>query len=63
MYFCGQNPECVKFNSPWALAKAKQNVEQLYPVVGVLEMLEDSIRLLEEKVPFVVKGLSNFLRG
>ena len=33
-YFCGQHPECVRFDSEVALRRAKENVEKHYPVVS-----------------------------
>ncbi len=39
------------FGSPEALAKAKENVEKYFAVVGVLEWLDKSLEVLEHYVP------------
>ena len=57
-YFCGQHPECVSFNSAPALQEAKANIDQLYPVVAVLERMDESIMLVEEKLNKVFQGLT-----
>ena len=62
-YFCGQGSECVQFNNANALKRAKTNVEQLYPVVAVLEQLEDSLNLMEEKLPVFFKNLRRFRKS
>ncbi|XP_062864020.1 uronyl 2-sulfotransferase [Trichomycterus rosablanca] len=49
-YFCGQSYLCRK-PSLWALRKAKENVLKHYLLVGVLEELEDVLRLLERLLP------------
>ena len=38
-YLCGQEPYCMKIGDRRALRQAKRNVEQSFPVVGVLEEL------------------------
>ena len=38
-YLCGQEPYCIKIGDRRALRQAKRNVEQSFPVVGVLEEL------------------------
>ena len=37
---------------------AKINVDKHYTVVGVLEMWEDTLEVLENKLPFFFKGKS-----
>ncbi len=59
-YFCGQAQECHVLGSEWALQKAKDNVDRWYPVVGVLEDLEDTIAVLEHKIPSYFKGFTKF---
>ncbi|XP_044732111.1 uronyl 2-sulfotransferase-like [Chrysoperla carnea] len=56
-YFCGQDPECRILNNEWALQRAKNNVERYYPVVGVLEELNSTLRILESKLPYFFKGI------
>ena len=50
-YLCGQESFCREVGSREALARAKTNVEQAYPVVGVLEQLDASLRVLEARLP------------
>ena len=38
-YLCGQEPFCMIVGDQRALTQAKRNVEQSFPVVGVLEEL------------------------
>ena len=49
--------ECRNFASLWALDEAKKNVEQHFAVVGIYERLEESVSVLEEKLPEVFKGV------
>ncbi|XP_072051962.1 uronyl 2-sulfotransferase-like [Amphiura filiformis] len=49
-FFCGQHKDC-KFPSLWALNQAINNVEENYLFVGILEELEDSLRVLEKLLP------------
>lgn len=50
-YFCGQEPQCQHLNDPWALARAKQNIEQYYAVVGTLEQMNVTLQVLETVLP------------
>ena len=61
-YFCGQGLECVQFNNPNALQRAKANIEELYPVVGVLEMMHQTILTLMDELPEVTKGIYSLYR-
>ncbi|XP_017788708.1 PREDICTED: heparan sulfate 2-O-sulfotransferase 1-like [Habropoda laboriosa] len=54
--FCGQDPRCTEVNSKWALERAKTNIIEWYPVVGVLDCLEQSIDLFERKFPYFFRG-------
>ena len=56
MQFCGHEPFCVEFNGERALAKAKENVEKFYPVVGVLEDMNKTLRVFEAEMPQVFAG-------
>jgi len=51
IFFCGMDTDCVPFNSKVAIAKAKENVEKYYAVVGVLEDLNKTLTVLEHFVP------------
>ncbi|KAJ8917617.1 hypothetical protein NQ315_000100 [Exocentrus adspersus] len=55
-YFCGHDPRCMLLNNEWALQNAKSNVERYYPVVGVLEELNTTLEILEDKIPYFFKG-------
>ncbi|KAI4801975.1 hypothetical protein KUCAC02_019839 [Chaenocephalus aceratus] len=44
-YFCGQHPRCRE-PGVWALERAKQNVQENYLLVGILEELEDVLLLI-----------------
>ena len=48
-YFCGHDPRCTEHNSNWALDRAKENVERHFPVVAVLEMFEDSLKVMAQR--------------
>lgn len=50
-YFCGQEPACQFLNDPWAINKAKQNIEQYYAVVGTLEQINVTLQVLETVLP------------
>ena len=43
-------------DSDWALDRARENVEASYPVVGVLERLNETIQLLQAKYPKLFAG-------
>lgn len=55
-YFCGQDKRCLILNNPWALQKAKNNIERYYAVVGVVEELNITLRVLEASLPRFFKG-------
>ena len=46
----------VRFNNPDALELAKKNVEKFYSVVGVTELWDETLEVLENKLPFFFKG-------
>ena len=56
-YYCGQGLECVQFNNPLALQRAKKNIEQLYTVVGLIERFNDTVTLMERLMPELLPGL------
>ncbi|CAB0044342.1 unnamed protein product [Trichogramma brassicae] len=46
----------VERNNEWALEQAKKNVLQWYPVVGVLDNMNETIRCLEQTFPLFYEG-------
>ena len=56
-YFCGSAPECRTLRNKNALQKAKYNAEKYYSVIGILENLPLSWKLLELYLP---KYFQNF---
>lgn len=53
--FCGYDTVCSTA-SPAALLRAKENVKNHYLLVGVLEEIDDFVRVLEKLVPSVFSG-------
>ena len=47
---------CVHFDSLFALQRAKRNVESFYPVVGILEKMEDTLEVMEAVLPTIFVG-------
>ncbi|XP_076629951.1 uronyl 2-sulfotransferase [Colletes latitarsis] len=60
--FCGQDPRCSEINNKWALQRAKANIIEWYPVVGILDCMEQSINLLEHKFPYFFRGARQIYR-
>jgi len=58
-YLCGQEPYCMIVGDRRALRQAKRNVEQSFPVVGVLEELNTTLAILESELPSFFKGASH----
>ncbi|XP_067845441.1 uronyl 2-sulfotransferase a isoform X2 [Heptranchias perlo] len=56
-YFCGQHPKC-RDPGEWALQRAKDNMNENYLLVGILEELEDVLLLLERLLPHYFKDAS-----
>ena len=56
MAFCGHDPFCKSFNSARVLQRAKENMERSFPVVGVIENLNQTLQVLEHRLPNVFKG-------
>ena len=46
-----------------ALRRAKKNVEQVFPVVGVIEHLDSTLRLLERRLPRFFQGVRDLYYG
>ena len=55
---CGVHPSCNVVGSREALSRAKRNVERFFPVVGVLEMLEETLEVMEEAFPEFLGGIA-----
>ena len=51
MFFCGNEPDCIAFNSDKALKRAMGVVDKEYLVVGVLENLNESLLVFEKYLP------------
>ena len=49
--------ECPVHNSRWALNRAIENVEKHFPVVGVLEDLDVSLKLMQKALPQYFQGI------
>ncbi len=54
-YFCGFDPVCAEGGGPARraarLARAMENVERNYAVVGVMECMDTTIKVLEAFIP------------
>ena len=53
----------MEVGSKKALARAKTNVEQAYPVVGVLEQLDATLTVLETRLPQFFRGVPDLYYG
>ncbi|XP_018497330.1 uronyl 2-sulfotransferase [Galendromus occidentalis] len=60
-YFCGHHQKCMVVNDEWALEQAKKNIERYYDVVGLVEMLAETIAVLEKRLPQFFSGASEIL--
>ncbi|KAL6442988.1 hypothetical protein ACFW04_002766 [Cataglyphis niger] len=58
-HFCGQEPRCMERNNTWALERAKVNVIRWYPVVGILDYMEESLNALAVEFPYFFNGAIN----
>ena len=56
-YFCGMDVECPTHNSRWSLNRAIENVEKHFPVVGVLEDLDITLKLMQKALPTFFPGI------
>jgi len=45
-----------KQNNTWAMERAKANVIRWYPVVGILDYMEESLNALAIEFPYFFKG-------
>lgn len=55
-FFCGHHAECWNAESDWALDQAKRNLVEKYFLVGVTELMQEFVELLEMTVPRIFKG-------
>ena len=60
-FFCGNAPECDEFDGEAMLRRAVENVERYFAVVGVLEELDASVRILEALLPRYFSGAAEIL--
>ncbi|XP_076679518.1 uronyl 2-sulfotransferase [Andrena cerasifolii] len=60
--FCGQDRRCTEVNNKWALQRAKANIVEWYPVVGILDCMEQSINMLEHRFPYYFRGARQIYR-
>ncbi|KAL1491068.1 hypothetical protein ABEB36_011721 [Hypothenemus hampei] len=59
-FFCGHAANCWKPANKWALTEAKKNLVNNYFLVGVTEELDDFIGVLEQSLPRLFKGASDY---
>ena len=57
-YFCGHDKRCLNLNEEWALQEAKRNIEKSYEVIGILEHMDITLRVLQNKLPKFFAGVS-----
>ncbi|XP_014209150.1 heparan sulfate 2-O-sulfotransferase 1-like [Copidosoma floridanum] len=57
-HFCGHDERCSERNNVWALEQAKANVIRWYPIVGVLDRMEETVGRLEKAYPYFFEGAS-----
>ena len=60
--FCGQESWCNNFNSERAMMTAMRRVEEQYVVVGVTELFEETLEVLEHLLPAFFKGALQLYR-
>ncbi|XP_017137595.1 heparan sulfate 2-O-sulfotransferase pipe-like isoform X6 [Drosophila miranda] len=56
LFYCGNNRECLPFDSPHAIQLAKRNVERDYAVVGSWEDTNITLAVLEAYIPRFFRG-------
>ena len=54
---------CVRFGNLGALERAKNNLDENYSVVGILEDIELSLKVLELKLPKFFSGVSELFQS
>ena len=55
-YFCGTDIFCRNIDNKEAIDKAIQNIQNDFEVVGIIEKVEMTLRVLEHKLPRFFKG-------
>ena len=61
-FLCGDSEVCRTMGHPQAVQATIQNIEQNYLVVGVLDMLEETVTVLECLMPDMMAGLVEAFR-
>ena len=61
--FCGQEAWCNNFNSERAMMAAMRRAEDQYLVVGVTEMWEETLEVLEHLLPAFFRGALQMYRS
>ena len=61
-FLCGDSTVCRTMGHPEAVSRTISNIEANYVVVGVLEMLEETITVMECLMPDIMSGLSEVFR-
>ncbi|XP_042887556.1 heparan sulfate 2-O-sulfotransferase pipe-like [Penaeus japonicus] len=56
-YFCGHEEYCRELNNKAALNTAKRHVEHWYPVVGILEDINSTLAVLQDRLPSFFDGV------
>ncbi|KAG1698837.1 Heparan sulfate 2-O-sulfotransferase pipe [Nymphon striatum] len=59
-YFCGHDVYCSTHGNKDALQKARYVVEKEYKVVGILEDLNTTFSVLEDKIPIFFRNIRNY---
>ena len=61
-YLCGQEPFC-RNRTDQAVQKAKENVQNKYFAVGILEEMDDFLKVLEYGLPAYFEGSREILHS
>ena len=61
-FLCGDSIVCRTMGHPEAVSRTIANIEAHYVVVGVLEMLEETITVMECLMPDIMSGLGEVFR-
>ena len=61
-FLCGDSTVCRTMGHPEAVVRTIANIEAHYVVVGVLEMLEETITVMECLMPDIMSGLGEVFR-
>ena len=62
-FFCGDSVDCRTLGSPTSVQKAKENIEKHFVMVGVLEHIEESLAVMECKMPDYFKVVIHNIFG